>query len=552
MPPRAPIATAILASILSLAVGCMPTAFALGSETNLPDMGSSAAQIITPAEQDQYGLMTFRELRKEGLVLEDPLLEGWLQGVGDRLGAASNRPSQTFHFFLVKSREVNAFATLGGYVAVNAGLILLTRSEDELAGVMSHEIAHVTQNHVLRNVEAERKAQIPIVLAMLAAIALSTQSHSDSSGNAVEAALASGSGLMAQMGINFTRDNETEADHLGIQTLARAGYDPVAMATFFQRMQAAYRSDEGYGKYKMPDFLIDHPVTSSRISDAFDRARQIKNRPQTTAPADTLPNPGSLLLPAGLKGTAIASARATPQLGVDYPWARERLRVLSAESGSAAVSEYEKIRAANPAAFTDAQRYGLDLAMIENGQALAALPDLRALATRHPQTLWLELAIASAQFHGGQREAALAQYGNILDHWPGNRAAILSYAGALGQAGTPAAGRQAQAILRPLADASGEDPEYQQTFARACEIAGDTARAGEAYAVAAFLNGRAEDALNQLEALKRRSDLDYYARARIEARIEAWKPVVLEMQKQGIRPGQPDRQLQVGLHFGPG
>ena len=124
---------------------------------------------------------------------------------------------------------------------------------------------------------------------------------------------------------------------------------------------------------------------------------------------------------------------------------------------------------------------------------------------------------------------------------PQHRAGSLSYARMLAERNDVESGRRAQAVLRPLLVSAKDDPIFQQTFARACEIAGDNARASDAYAVAAFLNGRAEDALNQLEGLKRRTDLDYYERARVEALIEAFKPIVLEMRKQGIRPGQPDR-----------
>lgn len=540
-----------IACAASLALGSMSPAWAQSGGTSLPDIGSSAGTVITPEEQRQYGEMEFRELRREGLVLEDPLLEDWVQGIGDRLGAYGNKPSQEFHVFVVKDRDVNAFATLGGYVAVNAGLILLTTSEDELAGVMSHEFAHVTQNHVLRAYENQKHATIPIVLAMLAAVALSSRSSSESAGNATEAAMASGLGLIAQTQINFTRDNETEADHFGIQTLARAGYDPLAMASFFGRMQAAYRSDENYGPYKTPDFLLDHPVTTERISDALDRARQIMGKPRNALPADATGAPKTLLLPAGLGGATIQATTAKPQLGHDFGWARERLRVFSAESSGAAIAEYQRLRNADPKSFGDAQRYGLAIAMIDHGDAAAALTELKALSERHPDAFWLDLAVARAQFASGQRAAALASYDRILANLPGNRAVILSYADTLGQIGTAEAGRKAQVILRPLLDSSGEDPEFQHTFARACELAGDTGRAGESYAVTAFLNGRAEDALNQLEALKRRDDLDYYERARIEARIEEFKPVVLEMHKQGVRPGDPDRKqmtVRAGLH----
>ncbi|HEV2606471.1 MAG TPA: M48 family metalloprotease [Xanthomonadaceae bacterium] len=537
MPRHAP-----LTVLLAIALGCATPAFA-GNEATLPDIGSSAGQIISPEQQHEYGEMTFRELRRIGYVLDDPLLEDWLQGVGDRLAASSNKPSQDFHFFVVNSRDINAFATLGGYVAVNAGLILTTTSEDELAGVMSHEIAHVTQSHVLRAVEAQKHDTIPIVLAMLAAIIVSSRSNSSSAGNAAEAAVASATGLMAQQQINFTRENETEADHFGIQTMARAGYDPLAMASFFSRMQAANRSNEGYGKYKAPDFLLDHPVTSTRISDALERARQIKNKPTTTLPDGIGDATSSLLLPANLSAHNVANA-TTAQHGRDFGWAQERLRVLSAESGGAAIAEYNRIRNAHPNAFGDAQRYGLALAMMQNAEPGRALAELQPLSQRHPDAYWIDLAIAKAQFLGGPRATALESYERVLQRMPGNRAVILSYATTLGEIGTADAGRRAQAVLRPLMADGGDDPEFQQTFARASELAGDTGRAGEAYAVAAYLNGRAEDALNQLEALKRRDDLDYVQRARIDARVAEMTPTVLEMHKQGIHAGDADKRQQ--------
>ena len=529
-----------LTALLVFVLGLATPAFAR-DVTALPDIGSTAAQVISPEEQKQYGEMEFRELRRLGYVLDDPLLEDWLQDVGNRLVASSNKPSLKFHFFLVRSRDINAFATLGGYVAVNAGLILTTASEDELAGVMSHEIAHVTQNHILRGVEAQKRNTLPIALAMLAAIIVSSRSNSETSSTATQAAIAAGTGLLAQQQINFTRDNETEADHFGIQTMARAGYDPTAMATFFDRLQAAYRSDEGYGPYKAPDFLIDHPVTTTRISDALDRARQIKNNPGNNVPSGIAVAPSSLLLPANL---SVRALDATPvvQRGRDFGWARERLRVLSAESSGAAIAEYTKLRAGNPSTFGDAQRYGLDLARMSRGEPEVALHDLQSLSEKHPDAYWIDLAIAKAQSLSGRRQEALNNYERMLQKWPRNRAVILSYATTLGEIGTADAGRRAQTVLRPLTTEGEDDPEFQQTFARACELAGDTGRAGEAYATAAFLNGRAEDALNQLEALKRRSDIDYYQRARIDALIAQITPTVLELRKDHVRPQDADRQ----------
>ncbi len=143
----------------------------------------------------------------------------------------------------------------------------------------------------------------------------------------------------------------------------------------------------------------------------------------------------------------------------------------------------------------------------------------------------------------GNGAAADKRFESLIDSLPNNRAVVLTYAKVLGERNTPAAGKRAQAILRPLLARSAEDPLFQQTFARASEIAGDSVRAGEAYAEAAYLNGRPEQALIQLNTLKKRTDLDYYARARIDARIAAITPTVLELRRQGVKDEVLDRRL---------
>jgi len=192
---------------------------------------------------------------------------GWINSLGYALIAASDRPQKDFTFFMIRSRDINAFATLGGYVAVNAGLVLTAENQDEVAAVLGHEISHVTQRHIVRAVEAAQKDQLPIMLAMLAGIVIGATGN----GDAVQAAVAGGTGLMQQRQINFTRGGEQEADRIGIQLLARAGFNPEAMANFFSRMQLATRS----GDAGPPEFLRTHPVTTNRIAEARDRAERI-------------------------------------------------------------------------------------------------------------------------------------------------------------------------------------------------------------------------------------------------------------------------------------
>jgi len=542
----------LLSAALTLALAAP---WASAQDSKLPDIGSSAGELLTPARQAEYGGMMLRELRNYGYLLDDPLVDDWLQTMGARLGSNSAQPRQSYTFFMLRDRQINAFATLGGYVGVNAGLVLTAEREDEVAAVLSHEIAHVTQQHVLRGVEAAKRDQIPILLGMLAAVVAAQQAGGNSSGDATMAAITSGMGLMQQRQINYTRSNESEADRLGIRTLARSGYDVDAMAGFFERMSASMRGNAG--GYSVPDFLQTHPVTTTRISEAKARAEQMKKdtvllttavpggvRQERVDPADpSLSDPAvqrnNPLLPASMQFSVNALSRgATGQ----FDWARERLRVLSADTPGELATEYQSLQRAQKSGLTDPQRYGLALARLRNSTPAEARADLAALLQDHPDNLWVALALGEAESRSGQKAAANARFDALLRQHPGSRPVALTYAEVLNEQGGREAGARAQAMLRPLLAQSGNDPVFQQRYARASELAGDSLRASEAYAEAAFLNGRPEQALIQLQALKKREDLDYVGRARVDARIESMMPTVLEMRRQGIDDPELERR----------
>jgi len=513
---------------LALASVCAP------AQNSLPDIGSSAGQLLTPHQQEEYGAMMLAQLRHYDYVLEDPLVDSWLDSLGSRLAANSDSPRQRFTFFMLRQREINAFATLGGYVAVNAGLVLAAEREDEVAAVMSHEIAHVSQEHVLRGVERAQRDQLPILLAMLGAVVLAQSAGGNSSDDAAQAAIVSGLGLMQQRQINYTRSNEHEADRLGIQTLSRSHYDTDAMAEFFVTMQTQSRAN-GAGAYDTPDYLRTHPVTTTRISEAKSRSEQLKRSGAGFAAAPiATDNP---LLPGGL--TISSDVLARGGTGV-FELARERLRVLSADSPRAALREYEQMT--HGGKLDEAQRYGRAIARLRANDIGAAIDDLEALLDERPGDLWIELGLAEAQARGSQRDAADERFARLLSRAPNNRAVALTYAQVLSERNTIAAGKHAQAVLRPLLARSSDDPAFQRIYARASEVAGEPIRAGEAYAEAAFLGGRAEQALIQLNTLKKRPEVDYYARARIEARIAQITPVVLELHRQGIYDEVLDRR----------
>lgn len=517
--PRLP----LLPVLLGLAA-CLPAA---AQQARLPDIGSSAGGVLSPAKQAEYGAMTLAQLRNAGYVLDDPLLSGWLDDVGQRLAAASDRPQQRFTFFLLRDRQINAFATLGGYVGVNAGLVLAAQREDEVAGVLAHEIAHVTQQHVLRAVEKAQRDSIPILLATLGAIVAAQQAGGPSGANASAAAMMGGLGLLQQRQIDYTRANEAEADRVGIRTLASAGFDPEAMADFFQTLQGVVRMNQGDERTAVPGYLQTHPLTLDRISEARERA----DRLQRQAPLQISAVSTNPLLPAGLVVQAQAP-RGRGDTG-DFAWARERLRVFSANTPAQAIREYQALQARAP--LDDAQRYGLAVARMQAGQYEAALPELRALLARHPDNLWLAIGLGTAESHTGHAADADRRFEALLARMPTHRALALSYAQLLAERNQPAAGARAVAVLRPLLASSAGDVLFQQAYARANEVAGDPVRAGEAWAEAAYLSGRPEQALVQLNNLKKRPDLDFYARSRIDARIAAITPEVLDLRRQGVR-----------------
>ena len=546
----------------ALATACLVTLTGAAEPVlKLPDIGSSAAAIMSPRDLHDYGAEMLQEMRGYGMVLDDPLLDDYINALGYRLVASSDHPDMSFTFFIVRDEQINAFAAPGGFVAVNVGLILAMDSEDELAAVLAHEISHIQQQHILRAFENTKKMSIPIMLAMLGVMIAGSRSSGDTS----MAAAAVGTSLIQQNQINFTRGEETEADHVGIQTLARAGFDPAAMAGAFQTLQRIMRVNG----VDVPEFLLDHPVDTKRIADAKARAAQlgcpkvpqlsIESTPEQAGTLNlNLPAKRADTINAGAvdEASAVAASNATtatlekpshdgkmlPQVTVTtcirpaaanayFELMRERARVLAADSPTTTRAYYANNLRDDPAFDTTANRYGYALALIKTGDTKRAISELHKLVGRQPASSVLQLALAHAEDQAGDRAGALKVYEQISGDYPGNRAITLTFADALLARGEKKSADRALDLLRPLVERHSDDPDLQRSFGRANELAGDKVRAAEAYAEAAYLTGHAEDALNQLRRLSKQTDLTYYQRSRIDARITELTPAVLAQRK---------------------
>ena len=538
--------TLLVAAGMTMAAGAQDKP----DDIRLPDLGSSANALISPQEAQDYGAMMLEQMRALDMVVDDPLLNDYINNLGFRLVANSAKPKDHFAFFIAKDPVINAFSAPGGYIGINSGLIVITRSEDELAAVMAHEIGHITQNHLQRAYESAKKDTPLMALIALGAIA----AGGAAGGQAAAAALLGGQGALMQKEINFTRKDEAEADRTGIETLAKSGYDPNAMAGFFQRMEDELSADAG--GIGVPSLLLDHPVTSQRISDAKARAGALiaaqKLQPngslldkdrwaQQTAPIAYVKDP-----------TALVAARGTTQGPNTYLLMRERVRVLSDDAFRMS-NYYAGLLGRQDGRYNSLEiRYGYALALTRSGQGAKAIAQLQPGLDKYPDNLILRLAMADARLQDGQRAAALAIYAALNTESPRNKAIGLAYANALTQAGSTAQAAQAAEMLRPMLEDTDE-PGLFTAYARASERAGQAVRAGEAYAQASYLSGRPFDAMEQLKALLKRNDLDYYSRARIQAHIAEITPLVMELRKRRVSTDDnPDGTNQTQQQLGNG
>jgi len=243
------------------------TAAASADDINLPDMGSPADALLSKTVESQIGRAIMRDIRRSGMVVEDPQIAEYINEIGHRIAAHSNDGDHEFTFFVVDDHRINAFALPGGYIGVHTGLIEATRNEDELAGVVAHEVAHVTQRHIARAVHASSRQSLMSTALMLGALILGAAGGDT---DVMQAGMAVSQGTAAQQQINFTRSNEYEADRIGIQALTDAGFDAYGMASFFEVMS---RQDTSSPDSRIPEFLRTHPVTTERISEARARAK---------------------------------------------------------------------------------------------------------------------------------------------------------------------------------------------------------------------------------------------------------------------------------------
>jgi len=443
----------------------------------LPDFRSSADTVMTSAEERQLGKAFMRSVRKSLPVLEDPLLTDYLEDLGERLLAASEVSGSRFSFFFIDQPTVNAFAGPDGHIGVFAGLVTTAETESELAAVLAHEIAHVSQRHLMRAIEDQQQLAVPATLLMIAAAILGAQVDA----NAGAAAIAGIQGLALQRQINFTRHNEEEADRIGIATLADAGYDPFAMPGFFGRLSKSSHTSES----NAPEFLRTHPVNPNRIADSLARAEDYGYKQKADDPR--------------------------------FHLARARLKALGFKDPHKAVSHFRTNLNAGRFRQRTAETYGLALALVRAGEFQEARRLATDLLKESPHLAEFIVLDAEIDSRLGANEEAVRKLQAAVGLNPDNRPLRISYAETLITAG------KADRALATLEGAVRQRPgtaAMYQMMSDAALKAGKKAATHRYRGEALYLKGDLEPAIHQLRYALRTPGLGFHEAAEIQARLD--------------------------------
>jgi len=453
----------------------------------LPELGDSSQVLLSPAQERKLGETVIRQLRAQGGYMNDPEVNDYLNELGQRLVAASKDAKTDFEFFAVPDNQINAFALPGGYIGVNTGLILLAQNESELASVLAHEITHVTQNHMSRMFVKQQES----IWMGLAAMAVAILAARAGGGQGASAAMASAQALSIQNQLNFTRENEFEADRIGFQRLAAANFDVTAMATFMTRLQNANR----FMETNAPSYLRTHPVTYERVAEAQSRAQSYSYRQVTDS--------------------------------LDFHLVRALLRSYQGDARET-VAFFDNAIAERKYNNEIAAYYGLVASLLrakDYARAKSVLAQLQKMAPPHPM---VEAMTGHVLLDSGDPVAAANVFAAALVRYPNKMQLVYDYPEALLQARRPAeAAAFAETQLKRF---TGDGPLHlvaARSYAELNKQLKQHQHLGEYYAWQGNLRG----AVAQFELAVMANDSDFYDASVVELRLRNLRRDLAEQQR---------------------
>ena len=474
----------LLLLLLTLASGKITNA-----EIALPEMGDSAGALVSPIEEYRVGQSFFWQMQQAVDLVEDPEINSYITSLGFRLAHNSDDPGRPFKFFMVPDSSINAFAAPGGFIGIHSGLMLAAEREDELASVVAHEIAHVTQRHLLRRYERQQQMSMPLTAAMLAAALLGAYDP-----NIGSAAIMAVQGGAIQLQLDYSRAHEAEADNLGMQMLVRSGFDPHAMPAFFEKLQFAGRF---YGGSTVPEFLRTHPVTTARIADARGRAAHLQKVP-------------------------------TFRDELQFYLMREKLRVLTTSNLNELIQQYQHTLDTTDGDVTPTQ-YGFAMALLAQGDTGRAREMLKPLLDADDDRLTYHLAMADIEMAVGRPNAALAIYEDNQSLYPDHYALSIQHVRALLQTRQP--GKAVNILQRQLEMGSPSRVIYR-LLAQAHGDMGQGSASHSALAEYYYSSGQLHAAVDQLRLAAEQARGDEFQLSRLTARIRSIETEIALMERR--------------------
>lgn len=443
------------------------------NEFNLPSLGDTSSSIMSREQEYQLGRAWLSMLRGSVRTLEDPLLKDYVERHVMGLAETSQLEDRRLTFVTVDSPQLNAFAAPGGIIGVNGGLFLHAHTEAEFASVMAHELAHLSQRHFARGLQHQQQNRIPLMTAMLASIILAASGG----GDAGFAALASTQAAAIQEQRRFSRQNEQEADRIGLLNLKSAGYDPNAMPDMFERLARLSRFSR-----TPPEFLLTHPVNQSRIADSRNRAGQLSGDGRRDS--------------------------------LYYQMMRARVQLFYEESPGLAAQRFRALLDQHEGEHA-AARYGLALALIRSGQQAEAETELQTLLAEHPDNIAVQLAQVELDGSRNRLDQALTRLDQLLAMQPDNYPLLEAKANMLLRKQDY---RGAEQVTDRLARLRSDDPDVWYLVSEVRGLAGNILGVHQARAEYFMLAGDLDQADEQLDqALKRAGD-NFVVTSRIKAR----------------------------------
>jgi predicted Zn-dependent protease len=348
---------------------------------NLPDLGDRVSGVVSLEQEKMIGQGFLEQVYSQAPLIDDPIIQEYTELLIYRLSETSQVKDRDFTVILIDDESLNAFAAPGGVIGVNGGLFLNAGNEAQLASVLGHELAHLSQRHFARNILRGKDTNLASSLVMISAIALAIVSNNPT-------AFITGPAALAQQQLRYNRIFEREADRYGFNNLIAAGYDPAGMGQMFENM-AKIRKLAGDNP---PEFLLTHPVTSSRVSDAFNAADQVE-------------------FTGGKKNT------------IDFEFVKGRLKERYFSSApQAAVRHFEKMYQDNP---SHENKYAYAISLKSNGEISKALQIINELLSKYPKNLILNTTKSEVYLSGDQLALAQSNIQEVLKVSPGNYPASL-------------------------------------------------------------------------------------------------------------------------------